>query len=103
LKRIIAELFGRGYTLWEDTPKPEIKKEKGVVIIPGDMQIDEFNMMFNVSIESSESETIGGYIIEKLGYLPKRRASIMIDDYIVAVRYVAKNRIQSIEVKRAES
>ena len=103
LKRIIAELFGRGYTLWEDTPKPEIKKEKGVVIIPGDMQIDEFNMMFNVSIESSESETIGGYIIEKLGYLPKRRASIMIDDYIVTVRYVAKNRIQSIEVKRVES
>lgn len=102
LKRIIAELFGRGYTLWEDIPKPEIKKEKDVVIVPGDMQIDEFNTMFDVSIDSSESETIGGYIIEKLGYLPKRRASIMVDDYIITVRYVAKNRIQSIEVKKAE-
>ncbi|MCX8122913.1 MAG: hemolysin family protein [Spirochaetes bacterium] len=103
LKRIIAELFGRGYTLWEDVPKPEIKKEKDVVIVPGDMQIDEFNAMFNVSVNSTESETIGGYIIEKLGYLPKRRASIMVDDYILTVRYVAKNRIQSIEVKREES
>ncbi|MGQ9842907.1 MAG: hemolysin family protein [Spirochaetota bacterium] len=103
LKRIITELFGRGYTLWEDMPKPEIKKEKGVVIVPGDMQIDEFNTMFDVSIHSNESETIGGYIIEKLGYLPKRRASIMVDDYILTVRYVAKNRIQSIEVKREVS
>ncbi len=103
LKRIIAELFGRGYTLWEDMPTAEIKKEKDVVIVPGDMQIDEFNAMFNVSIDSSKSETIGGYIIERLGYLPKRRASIMVDNYIVTVRYVTKNRIQSIEVKSEES
>ncbi len=103
LKGIIAELFGRRYTLWEDMPKQEIKKEKDVVIVPGDMQIDEFNAMFDVSIDTSESETIGGYIIERLGYLPKRRASIMVDDYILTVRYVAKNRIQSIEVKREES
>lgn len=102
LKRIIAELFGRGYTLWEDIPKAEIKKEKDVVIVPGDMQIDEFNALFNVLIDSSESETIGGYIIERLGYLPKRRASIMVDDYILTVRYVTKNRIQSIEVKKEE-
>lgn len=102
LKRIIAELFGKGYTLWEDIPKPEVRKEKDVVIVPGDMQIDEFNTMFNVDIDSSESETVGGYVIEKLGYLPKRRASIMVGDYILTVRYVAKNRIQSIEVKRVE-
>lgn len=102
LEGIIAELFGTGFSLWEDVPKQGVRKEKDIFIIPGDMKIDEFNAIFNLSLQSSESETIGGYFIEKIGRLPKRKDLIKIDNYIATVRHVVKNRIHSIQVHQVK-
>ena len=36
------------------------------------MQIDDFNPAFGERLESRNADSIGGYIIEKLSYIPKR-------------------------------
>lgn len=99
LSSIISELIGRDHVQWENRRKPEIKKlDDYTSMISGDMQIDDFNVNFHETLASTETETVGGYVIEKLGHLPRRSEELEIENYILRVKYVRKNRIESIEV-----
>ena len=99
LNRILAELMGKGFTKWEVDSRTGIRKLSPTVsVVSGDMQTTDYNYSFNDSIESSESDTLGGYIIEKLGHFPKRGETISTDIYELRVRYIVKNRVESVEV-----
>ena len=105
LKSILSELMGREFiepegSRRDDADVREIEGNK--FVISGDMQIVDYNIKFNDSIESSESETIGGYIIEKLGHIPKRTEILETERNILTVRHIKKNRIESIELKMKE-
>jgi CBS domain containing-hemolysin-like protein len=96
LDRILKELMGKGFSKWKDGGT-DVKK------ISGNMQTADYNFEFSDLIESDDSDTIGGYIIEKLGHIPKRGESINTGFYKLKVRNVIKNRVVSVEViKNAE-
>lgn len=100
LSSIISELLGRENILWENGQKTGIKKlDKNISVIPGDMQIDDFNEKFNEELASDDSETVAGYMIETLGYFPRRRETMVVGKYFLTVRNVTRNSIKSIEVK----
>jgi len=99
LSGILSELLGRDFAMFQESYKPSIKKVgDNSSVISGEMQIDDYNFAFNESLESKESETIGGYIIERLGYFPAKDESIDTGKHVLRVRRVHKKRIHSIEV-----
>ena len=99
LNLILAELMGKKFSKLDADPKPDIRLKDGdTSIISGEMQIDDFNYYFNDDLKSTESDTIGGYIIEKLAYFPKRGESLKTDKYLFRVRYIKKNKIETLEV-----
>ncbi len=99
LNAILSELMGREFSSFEEVYKPGIRRTvEGGVIVSGDMQIDDYNVAFDDSIASSESETIGGYITEKMEQFPGKDDSVTTDKYVLRVKRVIKNRIESIEV-----
>ncbi|MDY6933223.1 MAG: hemolysin family protein [Spirochaetota bacterium] len=99
LSSIISELMGRDFTLGDKARKSDIRQlDDETCIISGDMQIDDFNFSFSDNIESTDSETIGGYIIEKLGYFPKRKEKLITERHVFKIRNIKKNRIESIEL-----
>ena len=73
LNKLLSELMGRDMTKWEDDSKHDIRRiDENISIISGEMQIDDFNHRFGERLESQNADSIGGYIIEKLSYIPKR-------------------------------
>jgi len=99
LSGILSELLGVDFAMFQEGYKPAIRKTGGnSSIISGEMQIDDFNLTFNENLASKESETIGGYIIERLGYFPAKDEFIETGKYVLRVRRVEKKRIHSIEV-----
>ena len=100
LNRILIELMGKGFSRWDEIHHPEKRKISASEIISGDMQITDYNFKFDDSIESDDSDTVGGYIIETIGHLPKRGESINTSLYTLRVRRIAHNRVESIEVVR---
>ncbi|MCU0822526.1 MAG: CBS domain-containing protein, partial [Spirochaetes bacterium] len=105
LKSILSELMGREFIdpvigRRDDSDIRAAEAER--IVISGDMQIVDYNYKFNDSIESSESETIGGYIIEKLGRIPKRTEILETERNILTVKHKKKNRIESIELKKKQ-
>ncbi len=99
LNSILMELMGRESTKWEVEFKPDIRKvDEDISIIAGSMQIDDFNFNFDENIQSAESDSVGGYIMEVLSSLPRRGQEIMLERHLLRVRYIRKNKIETIEV-----
>ena len=56
------------------------------------------NFRHSRNLTSSESETVGGYIIEKIGHFPERDTVVATERHILRVKKIVKNRISSVEV-----
>ncbi len=99
LNSILSELMGKEFSKWDVDSMPDIRLlSDNVSVISGEMQIDDFNFHFEDEIESSETETVGGYIIEKLGHFPKRGEIVYTDKYTLKVRLIKKNKVETVEV-----
>lgn len=73
IEDIIEELFGRQISDEYD-PSTEIMIEvvnKFKYIIKGRMELEEFNEYFNSEFDPSSTRTVGGYLIEHIGSVPK--------------------------------
>jgi putative hemolysin len=101
LNKLLSELMGRDMTKWEDDSKHDVRKiADNISVISGEMQIEDFNHIFGERLESRNADSIGGYIIEKLSYIPKRGEELQTGRFILRVRYIRKNKIESVEVIR---
>jgi putative hemolysin len=101
LSSILSELLGREFSHWDDAGRPGIRRiTDGRSFINGDMQIDDFNFAFGEDLASTESETMGGYMIEVLEHFPERNEEVSTAKYVLRVMRNVKNRIVTIEVNR---
>lgn len=86
----------------EDEYDEVVDKEIQVIndheyVIVGTLRIDILNDMLDINIES-EFETIGGYIIEKMGKLPQNGEVLEMDKVKFKVQNIGKNRIKELRV-----
>lgn len=103
LSAILSELMGRGFLQWETAPRQAIRRvDDRTTVVPGDMQIDEFNEHFGESILAEDSDTVAGFIIERLGHVPRRGELIDISRHVLAVKRIRRNRVESVEVNRKD-
>ncbi|HNW27875.1 MAG TPA: hemolysin family protein [Spirochaetota bacterium] len=101
LNKLLSELMGRDMTKWEDYARHAIRRiDDNISVISGELQIDDFNAAFAEDLKSQNADTIGGYIIEKLAYIPKRGDVLRVGAYIFRIRHIRKNKIETVEVIR---
>jgi len=102
LNGILAELMGKKFRRWETNFTNENNIYNKFTIISGDCQIIDFNYQFSQSLQSINSDTIGGYIIEKLSTLPEKNKEIVIGDLVLKIKKIKKNSIEKIEVLKKD-
>lgn len=99
LNSILSAILGKEFGKWETYKKNEVRSiGENHFLAYGEMQIDEFNSFFNVEFTSSNSDTIGGYLIEKFENFPDKGESIAIDHLIIKIRTIRKRKIELIEI-----
>ena len=66
--------------------------------VSGGLLIEEFNDYFDEDIESDEVDTIAGYIIHHIGYVPDEdeRVSVRVNDYVLTTSEIQNGRIYSV-------
>ena len=103
LNSILSALLGKDFGKWENF-KRDMVRDLGDdnFIVYGEMQLDEFNTFFNLNLYSSNSDTIGGYVIEQLSSIPVKGDSIIIENLECKMKSVVKRNIKTIEVKRID-
>jgi putative hemolysin len=78
------------------------KKVDGKYIVSSKLLIDEFNKIFDTDIPDSDYKTIGGFILNLFGRLPKVGDYINYSNFIFLVNKVKGTRILEIIVKRED-
>ncbi len=101
LEDVIEELVGE-ITDETDKEAPHIIKIKGNEwLVPGKSDIEDVNLKVPMDIpDSPEYDTFSGYILDRIGHIPKEKEVIEVDHFDVIVKTVHGNRIEEYLVRK---
>ena len=88
-----------GLLIETDGTQPDPKKN-GETTVKADLSIDEFNEHFGSSLSNNQNNTIGGYVLTKLGHVPVKGEKTRADDLLIEIVEASPRRIEKISVTR---
>lgn len=102
LEDLLEEIVGDIEDEYDEISHLFKKINDDTYIVNGVMPISKFNQLFKEDVDTEESDTIAGYMIERLGYFPEDRAEevIQIGQYELTTTAVENGRIRGIQVKK---
>lgn len=94
LEDLIEELFGEIYDEFDiDHEHMYIFEDKRTIRIIARAEIDEINEKFKLHIPEGDYITLGGFIIEKLGHIPKAKEKIKLECCEIIVEKASRKRV----------
>jgi len=98
LEDIFEELFGEFEDEF-DYEELELKKnEDGSILVNAKIECDLFNNKFKNIIPSGDYETLGGYIINKIGRIPNKNEHLFLDIGQIIIKNSTSRRIEQIQI-----
>jgi CBS domain containing-hemolysin-like protein len=74
----------------------------GEVLVLAQMEIPVFNELMGVRLRDPEAETIGGFVVNRLGRIPAVRETLDVHGLRFTVEQAAPNRVIQLRVRRHE-
>jgi CBS domain containing-hemolysin-like protein len=100
LDNVIEELVGDIQDEF-DADKPEMRRvSQDEFVIAATLSLHELNDMLGMELESTEVSTVGGYITQIIGHLPKTGEKTHIDDFDATVTKADGRRVLEVHFKR---
>ena len=102
LEDLMEEIVGdiRDEYDWEE--RPVERQRDGSLVVEGTVSAAELRDSHQVPIpESSEFETIAGFLLERLGHVPKGGESVVVGAHRFIVVDVERNRISKVKIENA--
>lgn len=98
LEQIVGHI-GDEYDTSDD--EPNIKSlNQSEYIVRALTKIDEFNDYFSTQIQNEDFDTLGGYVMQQLGHVPKRGETVNIGSFELKVLSAGKRQIQLLHVTK---
>ena len=96
----MEEIVGEIHDEYDENEEDFIQKiSENEYIIEGSMNLDDLNDRLNLSLESEDYDSLGGFIIERLDRFPETGDSLVTDDDIrLVIESLDKNRIESVHM-----
>jgi len=100
LEDLLEELVGDILDEY-DVGETDLKKLAGDRhLMPGTVRIDEAEARLGISLPEGPYETIAGFLMDRLGRIPKRRDVVRYDGWVIRVRSMHKRRVVEVLVER---
>jgi putative hemolysin len=101
MEDIIEEIVGEIHDEYDEVQKAVEQVADDSVVIDATMNIDEFNRQFGDAVpESSDYETIAGFLQKTTGRLPELNEEIRYGDLMFTILSKRGRRIRQVKVKR---
>lgn len=79
-----------------------IARDGGLYTVKAIMPLEDFNEYFGSTLSGGGFDTIGGLVLNALGYLPKRGEVVEIDGFRMMVLHADSHRLRLLEVQRVK-
>lgn len=102
LDDILNAVMGR----MTDEYSREVSPEKRIKILsatdfllPGDLKLTDVNAIFSLHCESEDFDTLGGWLLEQIGYLPSTGEVYRQGNHVFVVEDQAQRRIKTVRLR----
>ena len=101
LADLLGEIIGEIRDEYDDDPDDYRVIDDHEVIMKGSMPVNDLNRLYDLGIETQDADTVAGYIIEQLGYIPQQTAQEVVSTgrYSFTVVEATGTRIETILMK----
>ena len=105
LEDIIEEVIGEIWDEFDKEENPISKLNDSQFLVLGKAKLDEINEQLNTSIifDQDGYDTIGGYILHKVGNIPKEGFSFQENGLNYTVKEIHKKRIKKVIIEKINS
>jgi len=102
LEDLLEEIVGELQDEADEEERPVKKISDRVCRVSAMLPLEDFNTLFQVSIESEDYETVGGFVVDQLGHFPKWGERIRYEGLEIVVYRVRKVRVLELMVTRLD-
>ncbi len=101
LDNVLGELVGEIHDEFDQEQAKEfVRISEEEFIVQGQLNLYELQELAGLHLENAEVSTIGGYVVQLLGHLPKQGEQVQIEDYLVTISQTDGRRILQLNFKK---
>jgi putative hemolysin len=102
MEDLLEEIVGEIRDEYDVEAEPVVDEGHGSFIFSGKVNIDEVRDRLGVQIEPGGFETVGGYLLARLGRVPAVGERFEVDDLAVEVLEAERRRIHKVRLRRRQ-
>lgn len=99
LEDILEEIFGEFYDEYAKPEQPIREIGMGEYLIDAKISLAVFNEFFKTSLVSKEAETLSGFLLERMGRVPRKNDLLDLPSFSFRIHDVARQRILKVVVR----
>jgi CBS domain containing-hemolysin-like protein len=104
LDNVLEELVGEIKDEFDQEPAKEfVRLNEEEFVVQGQLNLYELQELADLHLEDPEVSTIGGYVIQLLGHLPKQGEQVQIEEYQVTITQTDGLRIFQLHFKKRQA
>jgi CBS domain containing-hemolysin-like protein len=100
LEDVLEELVGDIRDEHDEDELGVIRLDANRYLVPGTLRIDEAERALGLDLPEGEYETVAGFLMDRLGRVPKRRDDVEHDGWRLQVRSMQRRRVVQVVVER---
>jgi CBS domain containing-hemolysin-like protein len=101
LEDLLEEIVGEIRDEYDVETEPIVEEDSGSFLFSAKVSFDEVRDRLDLEIEPEGFETVGGYVLTRVGRVPAVGESFEIDGLIVEVLEAERRRIHRVRLRRA--
>ena len=103
LEDLLEEIVGEIRDEYDEESEPITDEGEGVFAFSGKVDIDELADRLGVEIAREGFETVGGYLLSRLGRVPAVGEQLDVDDLAIEVLEAERRRVNKVRVRKRET
>ena len=100
IEDLLEEIVGEIRDEYDDESEPIVDEGDGTFVFLATVSVGDMVERLGVSVERDGFETVGGYLLTRLGRVPAVGETVEIDDLIVEVLEAERRRVRKVRVQR---
>ena len=103
IEDLLEEIVGEIRDEYDDESEPIVDEGNGTFVFLATVSVGDMVERLGVSVERDGFETVGGYLLTRLGRVPTVGESVEIDDLVVDVLEAERRRVRKVRVHRRDA
>ena len=100
IEDLLEEIVGEIRDEYDDESEPIVDEGDGTFVFLATVSVGDMVERLGVSVERDGFETVGGYLLTRLGRVPTVGESVEIDDLVIDVLEAERRRVRKVRVHR---